>query len=267
MKRIYATFSGAAYDYTTARLVEGATNYGAQECWVYDDRFLLTTPFGQSPKFQYLLNHRGVGNPNGGRGLGWFSWKPWLMLDALSRCEDGDIVLFTDADTYAIHDFSMLYDECARIGGILLFSAIGCHHARWCKRDCFIRMEMDEPQWRDRQHAVARFFLFQKGTAGVTEFLNEWLQYCLDPLATTFEPSVLAPEHPEFHEHRTEQAILTNLAHKYGHKLYREACQFGADHPEDQDLYPQLFIQDGAHGPKTLEGSAYFYVPGVTRRV
>lgn len=238
---------------------------GADECWVYDDRWLLETRLGRSPEFQFLLHHKGVGNPKGGRGFGWFCWKPFVMQDALSRCNDGDIVLFLDADTYPVSNFGMLYNECARIGGTMLFSAVGCWQSRWCKRDCFIRMGMDEEKWRNRQHAVARFFLFQKGASGVDAFLGEWLHYCLDPLATTFEPSVLAPEHPEFHEHRTEQAILTNLAHKYSHKLYREACQFGAKQPEDQDLYPQLFEQNGAHGPKSLEGSRFFFVPGVSR--
>lgn len=265
MKRIYCTFSGAAYNETTQHIASGAKRFGADELWVYDDRWLMGTELFQRPEFQRLFTHQGVGNPNGRRGFGWFSFKPFVLQDALSRVEDGDIVLFTDADTYPIHDFSMLYEECARIGGTMLFRAEGCHHARWCKRDCFIRMGMDEPKWRDVQHAVARFMLFQKGAAGVDTFLAEWLHYCLDFDATTFEPSHLAPEYPEFHEHRTEQAILTNLAHKYGQRLYREACQFGADQPEDQGLYPQLFFQDGAHGPKTLEGSAFFHIPGVSR--
>lgn len=273
MNRILITFSGAAYDGTTQRLVEGGKKFGAHEVWVYDDRWLLTTPFGRSPEFQYLLTHKGVGNPNGGRGFGWFSWKPVVMADALSRCEPGDIVLFLDADTFPIADFSVLYEECSRIGGTMLFSAVGCNHARWCKRDCFIRMGMDEPRWRNVQHAVARFFLFQRGAAGVDRFLTQWQAFNLDPIATTFEPSQLAPEHPEFLEiiggdtgqHRTEQAILTNLAHLYGHKLYREACQFGAHQPEDKELYQQLFVQEGGRGPQTLEGSRFFFVPGVNR--
>jgi hypothetical protein len=61
---------------------------------------------------------------------------------------------------------------------------------------------------------------------------------------------VLAPEHPEFHEHRCEQAILTNLAHRNGLKLYRTACQAGASQPEDQHLYGQLFFQEDSQGDR-----------------
>jgi hypothetical protein len=257
--RILATFSGAAYNVTEA------PRFGVQDVFVFDDLWLTGTELFQRKDFQYLFTTPGVGNPNCRRGFGWFSWKPFVIQEALRRCEPGDIVLYTDADTYPIYDLSAIYGECERIGGIMLFSAVGCNHANWCKRDCFIQMGMDEPEWRNRQHAVARFMLFKAGAPGVESFLDEWLRYCLDPLATTFEPSVLAPEHPELREHRTEQAILTNLAHKYGHRLYREACQFGANQPEDQDLYPQLFFQDGRTDGQSLQGSAHFQVSGVSR--
>lgn len=254
MKRIIQTFSGFAYDATTRLIVERAPKMGADEVLVYDDLWLMDTPLYRD--YGWLWNHPdNHGHMN--RGFGWFAWKPFIMLDALSRCDPGNIVLFIDADTFPIHDFSMLYDECERIGGTMLFSAVGCFNRQWCKRDCFIRMGCDEPRFHDAQHAVARFYLFQKSAPGVDEFLNEWQRFCLDRHATTFDPSTLGPELPGFREHRCEQAILTNLAHKYGHKLYREACQFGAHVDEDKDLYPQLFEQVGTTTEKLLIGSKY----------
>lgn len=257
MKRICITFSGAAYTPTTRRIVEDAPKLGADEVLVYDDVWLMEQEFFYSPEFQRIYTHKGVGNPNGGRGFGWFAWKPFVIMDALKRCEDGDIVLYTDADTVPIAPFGMLYDECARRNGMMLFSAVGCWNSMWTKRDCLIVMGQDEPKYRDCQHAVARFMLFQKGRWRVQQFLMEWLTYCLNPFATTFEPSVLAPEYPELREHRTEQSIFTLLAHKYGEKLYREACQFGVHMPDDKDLYQQLFEQIGAALPKSLSGSPY----------
>jgi hypothetical protein len=102
---------------------------------------------------------------------------------------------------------------------------------------------MDDARWYDTQHAVARFMLFQKGPWHVEQFLMEWLSYCINGAATTFNRSVLRSELDGHTEHRTEQAILSLLAHKYGHKLYREACDFGEPSPEDKDLYPTLFKQ------------------------
>ncbi len=235
MKRLYITFSGAAYNETTARIVQDGCRFGADKVLVYDDAWLMDQEFYRLNK--WLWTYPDTDDPRRApRGFGWFCWKPFIIMHALERCEPGDVVLYTDADTFPIEDFSVLYHECDRIGGTMLFAAQGCGHVNWCKEDCFIVMG-DWAHFHNPQHGVARF---------------------MNPLATTFDRSVLRTDSPLLHEHRTEQAIMTNLAHKYGHKLYREACQFGATQPEDQELYPQLFEQVGCHAyVKSLEGSAY----------
>jgi hypothetical protein len=271
MKRIVVTFGGSAYDAMTAKTVASAPVLGADEVWVYDDRWITTTPLFRSPEFQWLFTHRGVGNPRGGRGFGWFAWKPYVILHALSRLNDGDMVMYLDADTYPIHDFSMLFDECAKIGGHMAFMATAkveplCNR-QWCKRDCFIVMKCDEEKYWHGPHYVARFMVFERGALGVSAFLKSWQGYCLDQYAQTFERSQLGPELDgapntdgplgNFREHRTEQAIYTNLCIAAGRKPYREACEFGKDCKQDWELYPQLFLQVGTSGPKTLTGSRF----------
>lgn len=254
MRRVYITFSGAAYNATTARIVENAPKMGADEVWVYDDKWLLETDFYHLNR--WLWEHHGDMH-NHPRGFGWFCWKPFIMLDAFSRLQDGDIVLFTDADTYPVADLSVLYEECARNGGAMLFSAVGHHNRQWVKRDCFLVMGQDCAEYHDGQHATARFMLIQRGPWKPYQFLLEWQTYCLNPYAQTFDPSVLAPELEGFREHRTEQAIMTLLGLKYGFTFYREACQFGDGCDDDRELFPTLFHQEYCSAPKTLEGSLF----------
>lgn len=253
MKKVYITFSGAQYHAWTERIVRDAPHMGADSVIVYDDQWLLKCRPAFVEQNMWLWQQ-----PT--RGFGWFAWKPLIILDALSRVNNGDVVFYTDADTYPIKDFSIVF-EIAQRDGIMLFSAAGLKHRQWCKRDCFIVMGQDTPEYNsmDVQAGVARFMAFQKGHYRNTQFLYEWLTYCVNPLATTFQPSVLAPEYPELREHRTEQAIMTCLAHKYKHKLWREACAFGNAHSEDKDHYTQLFEQNGSHsyGPTNSQGS-YF---------
>lgn len=253
MRRIYITFGGAGYDEQTARIVQQAPMLGAHEVWVYDDRWLMGTEFYELNR--WLWDHKAT------RGFGWFAWKPFVILDALSKLRDGDMVLYTDADTYPIGDLGVLFDTCRRDEGFMLFSAVGCNNRQWCKRDCFIVMGQDEPRYHDAQHAVARFMLFMKGPWRVQQFLMEWLTYCVNPRATTFDPSVIAPELDGFREHRTEQAIFTLLVHKYGIRLYREACQFGESVADDRELYQQLFHQEYAMLPRELTGSKFRNIP------
>lgn len=254
MRKIYINFGGRSYDGTAKFIDRDAVKFGADEVWHYDDLWLTQTDFYKSN--QWLWNHHGDMQDRK-RGFGWFAWKPFIIMDALSRLQDGDIVMFTDADTYPVADFSVLYDECAKIGGAMLFEAQGCQTNWYTKRDCFIVMGQNTEEYQIRKAGVARFMLFQKGPWKPYQFLCEWLTYCLNPLAQTFDTSVLGPEPNEFIEHRTEQAIMTLLGLKYGYKFYREACQFGDGHEADRDLYQTLFHQHYCSEAKTLEGSRF----------
>lgn len=252
MRKILITFGGAQYDTTTSLIVERGPVMGADEVWVYDDVWLTEQEFYKQNQWLWQHHHK--------RGFGWYAWKPYIIWDALSRLQDGDIVMFIDADAVPVDNFGMLYDICAKDGGIMLFAAETHKHYKWCKRDCYIVMGQDDPKYRDVQAGVARFMLFQKGKWRATQFLMEWITYCVNPRATTFDPSVIAPELDGFIEHRTEQAIMTNLGHKYGLKFYREACDAGAPFSHDKDLYPQLFQQINPHKEKVTfaaQGSIY----------
>lgn len=260
-RRIVITFSGAAYRETDHLLVKNAKRFGADDVWVYDDAWLMKQEFYALNR--WLWDHRGIGNEKGGRGFGWFSWKPYIMTLAMDRLQNGDIVMFLDADTYPIADFSCLFDECARHGEAMVFSASGIEDPlpnwEWNKRDCMIVMGQDEDRYYNADAGVARFILLRKGSWKVRQFLMEWQTYCLNPLAQTFDASVIGPERAGFKEHRTEQAIFTNLVHKYGWPMHREACEFGnqVTKYKDRDRYGQLFTQVHSKLPKTLEGSEY----------
>lgn len=258
MTRVYATFSGAAYDATTQRIVDRAHQYGADEIYCYDDAWLIQTEFYTHNQWLWSYPHTDPSKYGAARGFGWFSWKPLIILDALSRLQDGDIVLYTDADTYPIAPLTPLYEECARIGGQMMFRAEGWQQRQWCTQECY-RVMAAYNMPHDAPHGVARFMLFQKGPWLPQQFLMEWLTYCINPSATSFlrDHDRLQPEIEEFKEHRTEQAIMSNLCHEYGLKLYREACQWGEGCPDDRELYPQTFVQEGAVGPRTLAGSAF----------
>ena len=249
---VYVTFSGANYDETTRRVVEDAPTFGVDTVLVYDDCWFMDHDFVKGQQNQWLLNHPKK------RGLLWYVWKPLVILDALDRLNIGDVLLYTDADTYPIADLSPLF-AIARRDDAMFFEASMWEQYQWCKQDCFMVMAQDEPRYHQAKAGCARFMLFQKGPWAARQFLYEWLTYCVNPLANTFDISHMALEPAGFIEHRCEQAILTNLCHKYGYKLHREACQAGDAFSNDRDLYPTLFHQDdiNAHETAPVLGSRY----------
>jgi len=248
MKRVCITFSGASYEETTRRIVECVPAFGADLVRVYDDKWILKQDFYKQNQWLWDHPHK--------RGFGWYAWKPFIIWHALSTLNDGDVVLYVDADTVPIAPIGVLFNQCAKDGGIMLFASEGHRQHEWCKRDCYYAMGQ---QIIDAPAGVARFMLFQKGPWRTMQFLMEWLAYCVNLRCNTFDPSI-CDEHEGFIEHRAEQAIMTNLAHKYGLKLYREACEAGNGSPRDRELYGQLFTQinsDIAHVTSEPVGSIY----------
>lgn len=221
----YVTFSGARYDSTTKKIVELAPILGIEKVHVYDDRWLIE----KHPEFieerKELFEHRRGDKPFS-RGFGWFCWKPFIILDALSKADDNDIVLYTDADCVPIADLAPLFKGCICGGGIMLFAACGFKQRHWCKRDCMALMGMDTDEWRDKQAGCARFMLFQKSDRSI-RFLKEWLYWASQIKCNTFDESEILQEYPDLQQHRAEQAILTNLAHRYEIPLHREADDSG----------------------------------------
>lgn len=269
MKRVYVTFGGAAYDETLVRIVEDAPKYGADQVLIYDDKFVMDHQFYRLNRDWWTKRDTKWNLDN--RGFGWFIWKPFVILHALQRLKPGDMLLYTDADTYPIADLAPVFEGCVEDNGMYVFAETGCLHRNFCKRDTLVVMALDSPQWgvRMQWHATARFLVFQAGRWRNEQFLMEWLTYCLNPLANTFDQSRIVPEYPDLHEPRCEQAILTNLIYKYQQPLHRvpdrqpiEATEENRllywQHPGIFDKFPQMFVHEDRRGDcNQLQGSKF----------
>lgn len=265
-------FSGSKYHVPTQRIVEDAPKFGVTDVLIFDDVWL------QHQRPQHWKDAAHLRSSPGVKGVDWFAFKSFTILDALNRCGPDDLLFYTDADTYPIADLAPAYNIVER-DGHMIFRCCAQYHKWWTTAACLIHCGIpvqdgipiekekyfgpdDKPVW----HGCARFMGF-KPTEENKEFLREWYRICLIKDATTFDappPEKYGPENKFLHQHRTEQAIMTNLALKKGWYFWREACQFGEcgpdDGPQDRDAFGQLFFQDGtwSWGPNpTLPGS-YF---------
>ncbi len=265
MRRLLITFGGAPYDATTAKTVRDARTFGVDDVLVYDDVWLKQTSF--------YTQHKWLWSFESGWGCGWNAWKPFIILNALERCPDSD-VLYIDGDTRPIADLTPIF-ECVQRNGLMLFESQGNSNRRFTRRDCFVAMGCDSEKYWDARHACGRFSAWGGNDPTVRQILWEWFTYSVNPWCQGWATSKLhtyfwmdgitnavAPaDFPEFHRHSAEQSILTILAAKYGVPLHREACQYGwppsqgCGQPEDS--YPQLFEQMPERACETGQGSAY----------
>ena len=260
MTRHAITFSGSDYEATTRRFVDSIAFSNADEHWVFDDVWLAEQDFKHLPGNRWLWEHPVQ------RCHGYCAWKPFIILHTLERCKPGDVVLYTDADAPPVASLAPLFEIAERDGA--WFSASQGHkQERWCKRDAYLTMGHTGPL--AEQAGCARFVAFRAGGWREKQFLYEWLSYSVNRFANSKDRSVLRDsnllgELPAFTEHRDEQAIMTNLCHKYSYKLHREADQTGED-PScrhiDRELYGQLFEQVHSTRGNNGIGSKYRRVP------
>jgi hypothetical protein len=242
MTRWLVTFGGTGYETFTERLMGTYAQAGVEIVRVYDDVWLDAQPFRKEHAWLWETEER--------RGYGWHAWKPLITLDTMALAQPGDVVLYLDGDTWTTGKSLIPYYEQAERDGIVLFDYVGHEpQSNWCTRNCFVKMGCDEPKYWTAMHGCARFGFFKCGDRMAHEFLKDWLRYCCDPdcNARHPRPALGGPNLPGFKEHRTDQAIYTNLAHMWGIPLMPEASEPGEGY----------FIQGGSERNDDGKGSRF----------
>ena len=173
---------------------------------------------------------------NARRGAGYWLWKPFIILEAMSKADEGDIVVYFDAGIEVIEDLNPLLEICKNSKeGILLFATSGQINKVWTKRDCFVLMGCDEEKYWDALQVSGGFQLYRKNKES-WNFVSECLQYCKNFNIITDAPNICGVGNlPEFRDHRHDQSVLSLLAEKYNIERYRDPSQWG-----NHEKVPQL---------------------------
>lgn len=160
-------------------------------------------------------------------GMGYWLWKPYIILEALNSVRDGDIVIYADSGLEIIAPLDPLLGICRNGNPIMLFGNGDFPNSMWTKRDCFILMDCDrEEVWRSPQ-CDAAFGLFQRSETTL-RFVREWLEYCRDARILTDDANTGGRRNlPDFIAHRRDQSVLSLMACKYRLPLFRMPTQFG----------------------------------------
>ena len=182
------------------------------------------------------------------RGFGYFVWKPWVILDALAKIDDGDLLLYVDSGNTITSDPAPLFELCAASHlGIVVFD-----NRDWCpggnvwknsmftRGDCFERMHATGPEFIGGDQVNASYLVVQKRPAAL-DFLTEFLHACEDYQIVSDVPNVLRENEPDFLDHRHDQSVLSILAIKHGIPFERDPSQFGNHLINIKGTFPQIF--------------------------
>lgn len=224
-----ATFSDESMSRAAQACLKSAKEHGAEVGRVFTDDDICAW----FPARDVVAQNRTLFDSP--RGCGYWAWKP-LIIDALLRLgtKDGDILIYSDAGVEFINNVSYIIDRMDQ--DIFLFGN-NWEHAHWCKRDVVHEIwhgDIDVPEtyerwivqsllqpWAAFGKQVQASVIFFRVSDYTRSFVAEWLKWCLFEGGRLINdsPSRL-PNHPEFREHRHDQAILTTMAYREGLRLH-----------------------------------------------
>lgn len=217
MKVVLTNLSNKLYEESRFRLNESALKHGVHEINSYDFDDLKSTDFYQTHK-------RLLDQP---RGLGYWIWKPYIILETLKNLSEDDVVIYSDCGIEIIKSLDSLVNICKDEEPVVLFANGNFQNRIWTKRDCFVFMNSDSREYWNGVHCDAAFSLFRKSDKSL-QFLEEWLHYNCDQRIISDAPNVCNKKNIRgFREHRWDQSVLSLLAIKHTIPLFREPTQFG----------------------------------------
>jgi hypothetical protein len=98
------------------------------------------------------------------KGIGYWLWKPFIILESMKDLNEGDIVIYSDCGIEITDRLDTLMSICSDKQPVLLFGNGNFTNSMWTKRDCFVLMECDnEPYWKS-PHCDAAFSMFRKSS-------------------------------------------------------------------------------------------------------
>lgn len=217
MRVLLTNLSNKPFEESRFRLNRSAERFGITEIRSYDFEDIRKTPFFEENRA--ILEHP--------TGMGYWLWKPFIILEALNEVPQGSIVVYCDSGIEIISTLDPLLTICREQTPIALFGNGDLQNAQWTKRDCFILMDCDTEYFWKGPQCDAAFALFRKCEQTML-FVREWLDYCLDARIITDQPNSCGKRDlPDFIEHRRDQAVLSLLALKHRLSFFRMPTQFG----------------------------------------
>lgn len=176
------------------------------------------------------------------KGAGYWLWKPWIILDALKKAKDDDIIFYCDSGAEFISDITPLIELCKLQDRVLFHTdpVPGNTEAQQTKRDAFIIMNCEEERFINALPVHAGFQIYKRTEENI-KFMEEYLNMCkIYHLISDAENVMGKPNYPGFVAHRHDQSVLSLLRTKWGFKTFRDPTQYGNPYITDAEKYEQI---------------------------
>jgi len=176
-------------------------------------------------KYNKILNSK--------RGAGYWLWKPYIILDMLSKINEGDYLVYMDSGANFIKDPSNIL-RMLNHKGVLTFSMVQ-KTSKWTKGDCFYYINGDDKlKFKDENQIQGTYIFLRKCDESVM-FVKKWLDYCTSNDLITDEPNIKMDNLSDFIDHRHDQSILSLLVYNENIMYIPQVDQYCIEHGHSRD--------------------------------
>ncbi len=138
-------------------------------------------------------------------------WKPWVVLQALERADDDDIIVYSDCgNTIFKHpQWLKLFDEVSKYDAIFYYN--GGTLERWSSRAMMEYYNLNGLRGGKYQ-IISNFFIVRKNGLCL---VNRWMEDMLihPEIVVDVSQDKRSMESPKFVEHRHDQAVLSGVVY------------------------------------------------------
>lgn len=244
MSVFHISYATEQFRQASSMLLASAKKFGVKQTKIYNSQNHILSDLKM--RFPEIMSQS--------RGAGYWLWKPYIILDTLNQAKDDDIVLYTDVAMTFVADPLPLINLANDFPVVLFKMTPTRFQSHWTKRDCFIILDADSPEYWNTPQLWAGCQLYRV-CAEARRFVSDLCEAMSDTRALTDIQNVLGePNLPGFCEHRHDQSILTIQAKRLGGPLFPDPSQYGPW--GDHDM--QSGIDDGIPVPTTPYRKTFF---------
>lgn len=234
MKKIFLAYADSKMAYSLKRIGRQAKNLG-----IFDEICLMTpNDLPDEVKRLPLMTYS--------RGGGFWSWKPFIIQEVLSRHDEGDVVCYIDAGCTLKKSIEWtLYFELMNDYDTICFhyhdempqwDKFGCRSTKikhWATKRClqFLDDYVGSDAYRETNKVLGGILFFKKKN---NPFINDWINVIKIAPWLLMDPALdeMDDQYPFFAQHKNDQPLVTALAWKYRSSCIAlpELCETSGEH-------------------------------------
>lgn len=178
------------------------------------------------------------------RGNGFWLWKPYIIKKTLDSLHENDYLIYLDSGAFYMNNVQYLIKKMEKEKQDIMAFELPFKERHYSKRDVFICMECDAPQYTDTNQRMATMLIVKKND-WTDRFIEEWLHFAqTEDIITDAKNHKGKYNYNGFVENRHDQSIFSVLSKKYKIKAFRDPSQYGR--------FPELFWSRKIENSKSL---------------